>query len=416
MMNATFVDGYEFATFEVLPLFEYESLCDYEDFLPDYILCGDDFTTTLTLTNPFDTPITNINVNLKIPLNVQSYETQEVLLDEEFSDTVPPLGWETDFWKKSYTNEAGGTIPEACVYKYDQYSGYQYYDNYIMTPGIDASDYDIIVLEFKFAADTYYPQYCNFHVKYRNDVDSSWEDITPWSNPLSEDFNGSYKIAINCEEGFGDYFQVKWEYNGYYYYYDYFYLDDVVIKGGTLSRHIEELPPGSFETLTWDLYARSSTAVAPFEYIITSDNGGNIDLSANKEIFPISIDEQIENPLGPIALLYPSKTTVKKGEEVTFDGSDSIGVDLDYFFDFGDGENTSWTSDSIVNHEYQKQGTYYARLKVRDAYGGESFWTTVEMTVPKYKSTASEILSVPFFNYLKNSLILYSMLNNLPRL
>jgi hypothetical protein len=43
-------------------------------------------------------------------------------------------------------------------------------------------------------------------------------------------FQGSYTVIINCScGGFGNDFQVKWEYIGYYYYYNYFYLDDVKV-------------------------------------------------------------------------------------------------------------------------------------------------------------------------------------------
>ena len=104
---------------------------------------------------------------------------QMVIMEEDFSGAFPPYGWTTDYWTKSDTNEAGGEPPEARVYKYDQYYSGQYYDNYIMTPAIGASDYENLVLEFKFAADTYYPEYCFFYVTYRNDSDNSWIDITP---------------------------------------------------------------------------------------------------------------------------------------------------------------------------------------------------------------------------------------------
>lgn len=158
--------------------------------------------------------------------------TAEPLLEEDFSGGLfPPEGWETDYWKQSNTSVAGGTPPEAMVYKYDQYSGGQFYDNYIMTPAIDASTYEKIILEFKFAADAYYPQYCNFTVTYRKDSTSPWEDITPWPNPLPGNFIGTYTVSINCgPEGCGNAFQVKWLYMGYYYYFNYFWLDDIIIK------------------------------------------------------------------------------------------------------------------------------------------------------------------------------------------
>jgi hypothetical protein len=180
------------------------------------------------------TIVIGVNVNIKQSFNVSETISfsSEPLLDEDFSgSSFPPEGWQTDFWMQSNTSEAGGTPPEARVYKYDQYSGGQFYDNYIMTPAIDASSYEKIILEFKFAADALYPQYCDFYVKYRVDSDSSWVDITPWPNPLQGNISGTYTVSINCgPEGCGNAFQINWSFIGYYYYFNYFWLDDIIIE------------------------------------------------------------------------------------------------------------------------------------------------------------------------------------------
>jgi hypothetical protein len=154
-----------------------------------------------------------------------------VLLDEDFSGAIfPPAGWETDYWKKSYTNYAGGIIPEANANYYDQYYQGGYYDNYIRTYAMDASACGKIVLDFKFAANTYYGQYCYIFVKYRPDPTSGWIDISPWPNPVGGNISGSYSVSINCGSGgCGNQFQVMWEFVGYYYYYRDIYLDDVKI-------------------------------------------------------------------------------------------------------------------------------------------------------------------------------------------
>jgi hypothetical protein len=74
-----------------------------------------------------------------------------------------------------------------------------------------------------------------------------------------------------------------------------------------------------------------------------------------------------------IASLSASKTTVEVGEEITFDGSNSKGQGaLEYFFDFGDGNDSGWIYSSIVTHSFSVKGTYEVSLKIRDENGNES--------------------------------------------
>jgi hypothetical protein len=164
-------------------------------------------------------------------MQVGTYEDGAIILDEDFSGPFPPEGWSTDFWSQSDTNYACGEAPEARAYKYDQYNGGQYYDNYIMTKSLDCSNIEAVKLGFKLTMDAYYPQYCYLNLKYREDSNSSWKDITPWYNPLPGDINcEQYWITINGDPYLGEEFQVKWEFNGYYYYYNNIYLDDVIIQ------------------------------------------------------------------------------------------------------------------------------------------------------------------------------------------
>jgi hypothetical protein len=157
-----------------------------------------------------------------------------VLLDENFSAGIP-MDWETDFWQTSDTNNASGTIPEARVNKYWQSGGGQYYDNYIQTKPFDATGWEKILITFRWAFEVYssYGNYCNFYVKYRNNDTSPWKDVAPWDNPLGESYEGDL-WEISCygfDEEFGENFTIRFEYIGYYYYYDNIYLDDVHIEG-----------------------------------------------------------------------------------------------------------------------------------------------------------------------------------------
>jgi hypothetical protein len=158
----------------------------------------------------------------------------EFLLEEYFDGaTFPPENWSTDYWTKSYTNYAGHESPEANAYRYN-YGG-QTYDNYIMTPPIDATGWEKILMNFYWGFEQYssYGSSCNFYVKYRRNSTSPWKDVSPWDNPLNQDYDGQ-PWTIDCY-GFGsdlgDEFQIKFEYIGYYYYFQNFWLDAVTVEG-----------------------------------------------------------------------------------------------------------------------------------------------------------------------------------------
>jgi hypothetical protein len=157
----------------------------------------------------------------------------DYLLEEYFDGGVLPEGWDTDFWQVQNTNYASGDAPEAAVYKYWQSGGGQWYDNYIQTVGFDATGWEKILMNFRWASDLYYPQYCNFFVKYQKNETSPWKDVTPWDNPLGEEAEGDLYI-IDCYgfgESLGENFSIKFGYQGYYYYYNWFYLDSITVEG-----------------------------------------------------------------------------------------------------------------------------------------------------------------------------------------
>jgi parallel beta-helix repeat protein len=73
----------------------------------------------------------------------------------------------------------------------------------------------------------------------------------------------------------------------------------------------------------------------------------------------------------PVAALSVSQKTPSINETVTFSAVNSTsGGRIDYyFFIFGDGFNTSWTTLPAVTHAYSHNGTYYATVIVMDDYG-----------------------------------------------
>jgi len=94
----------------------------------------------------------------------------------------------------------------------------------------------------------------------------------------------------------------------------------------------------------------------------------------------------------PEALLDVDKTNPNVNETVTFDGSASTDdgrIDY-YFFDFGDGTNSSWTPLSVVTHKYASEDTFNATLIVMDDFGvtsldGDLVYTEITV-VPEFPS------------------------------
>jgi len=74
----------------------------------------------------------------------------------------------------------------------------------------------------------------------------------------------------------------------------------------------------------------------------------------------------------PIAILKASKLKIAQGENVRFNASSSTDQDgkvSEYYFDFGDGENSSWTNNPETSHKYSKPGKYNVTLIVKDNKG-----------------------------------------------
>ena len=85
----------------------------------------------------------------------------------------------------------------------------------------------------------------------------------------------------------------------------------------------------------------------------------------------------------PVAKLWTDHVTAPPGENVTFMGtqsSDDGRIDQ-YLFDFGDGQNSGWTSLSIFMHSYASVGNYTAKLKVIDDFGVSSSNATAKICV-----------------------------------
>jgi hypothetical protein len=86
----------------------------------------------------------------------------------------------------------------------------------------------------------------------------------------------------------------------------------------------------------------------------------------------------------PTAILQTDKTLVTVGQNITFIGADSTaeGQVDQYFYSFGDGNNTGWTTLSMFNYSYSSPGVYQATLSVIDDFNATSQNTaTTNITV-----------------------------------
>lgn len=145
-------------------------------------------------------------------------------LDEDFSSWLPS-GWATDDWYQSYTKYAEGSSPEALLYWNNITGDYAYLDS----KPVYTSGALNLTLEFKSFIDDWGGGY-NCTVYTRADGGDGWTDVTPWSNPIWGNIApDSYSIDISPDIGTGT--EVRFEFDGYYWNIDYWYLDDVKICG-----------------------------------------------------------------------------------------------------------------------------------------------------------------------------------------
>jgi hypothetical protein len=104
----------------------------------------------------------------------------------------------------------------------------------------------------------------------------------------------------------------------------------------------------------------------------------------------------------PTAILWADKSLVAPNQNVIFVGADSHddGRVDQYFFDFGDGSNSSWTTLSVFNHTYSSTGTYIARLTVIDDFAVSS--TNLASTTISVQSYPALEASISLSNYTIN--------------
>lgn len=98
---------------------------------------------------------------------------------------------------------------------------------------------------------------------------------------------------------------------------------------------------------------------------IDADNQTEIVIGCTGYFYIVGINQQ------PIPLLSAT-TVVCVNESLVFNASNSFDIDgniSEYFFDFGDGNNSGWVPSPIITHSYSTVGVYNISLIVKDSKG-----------------------------------------------
>ncbi len=130
-------------------------------------------------------------------------------------------------WQQTFSNVAGGVSPEA----YLPYSSIVGDYAYLMSCPIDTSAESTLTLSFRSMINDYAGGY-NCYIKTRSSESDPWTDVSPWSNPIYGSLNAA-QYFIDITGDISTTTQVMFEFDGYYWNLNYWYLDDFSV--GTYS-------------------------------------------------------------------------------------------------------------------------------------------------------------------------------------
>ena len=105
----------------------------------------------------------------------------------------------------------------------------------------------------------------------------------------------------------------------------------------------------------------------------------------------IAITNLENNPPEKPSINGPSTGQKDTEYEYTFSTLDPDGDDLYYYIEWGDDKIEEWigpydTGENLmVSHIWDEEDIYIIRVKVKDEFGAESDWATLEISVPKIK-------------------------------
>ncbi len=188
---------------------------------PSGILPYGSYTINATLKNYGNQNQNNLVVNCTIMQGIFG-----TFLYEDFSGSFLPEGWtqeESGEWAQHTGNNAGGVSPEAYLYWYVINADYAC----LNSKPVNTIGAPSIKLSFNNSIDHYSSSF-NCRIFARADSDDSWMDVTPWTNPISNDISAQ-EITVDISNYIGEGTQIRFEFEGDNYNLNYWYLDDVHI-------------------------------------------------------------------------------------------------------------------------------------------------------------------------------------------
>ena len=141
---------------------------------------------------------------------------------------------------------------------------------------------------------------------------------------------------------------------------------------GTIANYFWDFGDGSNATGATTSHSYADNGIYVVTFTVTDDDGAVGLNNATKTV--------LNRP--PVASFTENATTVLTGETIHFDASTSYDQDgsiVNYFWDFGDGTNSTGI---ITSHAYTSDGTYLVTLTVTDDDGATASTTATKTVLP----------------------------------
>jgi len=108
---------------------------------------------------------------------------------------------------------------------------------------------------------------------------------------------------------------------------------------------------------------------------------------ADKDIYYAATPGANNPPSAPI-INGPASGKIKQQQTYTFQSTDPESENVSYYIDWGDNTTSGWlgpyTSGVAISqtHTWTKKATYIIKAKAKDSNGGESSWSTLQVSMP----------------------------------